>query len=284
MNAPDGMFPEPLLKGNSGQRMARPPPPLLKQKHRKRWRCIRFLFLVLWWDVGSFAMKYDISRRFGNRCCIQARRDAHIHLVSVLNTAVLPSNPFPFHRQLCLCVPCPLVPQNCIDWIWIFFHLIWRCRYICCVDFLDAWRFSLSSNFVFAWTLAAASNHYRYRMRFFLLFLCFFSFAEDASYIANILDSGFFLRHSGAFAMSFWVFCCYTYLFLRPAMQNFISRLGQPHSFLFYCVFFFLFWRKTENHRCCCYAAPFGFHDNSLPLIGSVVVVSSSFSFSYFAS
>ena len=118
----------------------------------------------------------------------------------------------------------------------------------------------------------------------FSCFYVFFSFAEDASYIANILDSGFFLRHSGAFAMSFWVFCCYTYLFLRPAMQNFISRLGQPHSFLFYCVFFFLFWRKTENHRCCCYAAPFGFHDNSLPLIGSVVVVSSSFSFSYFAS
>ena len=117
----------------------------------------------------------------------------------------------------------------------------------------------------------------------FSCFYVFFSFAEDASYIANILDSGFFLRHSGAFAMLLWVFC-YTYLFLRPAMQNFISRLGQPHSFLFYCVFFFLFWRKTENHRCCCYAAPFGFHDNSLPLIGSVVVVSSSFSFSYFAS
>ena len=66
--------------------------------------------------------------------------------------------------------------RNCIDWIWIFFHLIWQCRYICCVDFLDAWRFSLSSNFVFAWTLAAASNHYIYRMRFFLLFLCFFFF------------------------------------------------------------------------------------------------------------
>ena len=242
------MFSEPFPKVNSGQRMARPPPPLLKQKRRKRWRYTSLLFLALWWDVGSFAMKCDISRRLGNRCCIQAARCTHSPCFcfeyGCLFIQLFPAPPPAVFVFVCaVSVGATETASIGYEYFPIWFDG---------VGTFAVWISSTHGAFLYPRILFSLGLWQPLQTIIdtecgsFSCFYVFFSFAEDASHIANILDSGFFLRHSGAFAMLLWVFC-YPYLFLRPAMQNFISRLGQPHSFLFYCVFFFLFWRKTES-------------------------------------